>query len=134
MNNIREYNNNLINNLTKITLIDYFNDIHSKFYSNYDISFMNYFLEIVDKDGEFCIEHIKLQEYKVINTVKSSDIKRCLEQFNLIENEDYRVSNVGHPVPQGGNSIKNEYLLTPNSFKLWLILLKYFFINYNFLK
>ena len=40
MNTIQEFNNNLANNLTKYELNEYFNDIHSKFYNNIDISFI----------------------------------------------------------------------------------------------
>ena len=41
-----------------------------------------------------CVDHIKLQEYNVINTIKSSDIIRCLDQYKLIENEDFELRNV----------------------------------------
>ena len=98
MNTIQEFNNNLVNTLTKCELNEYFNDIHSKFYNNIDISFMEYFLSLVNKNGEFCVDHMKLKEYGVLTTDKSGDILRALNQFDLTENEDYRLRNVAQPV------------------------------------
>ena len=40
----------------------------------------------------------------VIKDIKSSHIKDCLNQFDLIENEDYQVSNVGQQDIQHGGS------------------------------
>ena len=83
---------------------------------------MDYFLELCNNENEFIVDHIKLQEYGVLNTIDTSQkIKRSLETLMLIENEDYRVANVGYPVKQGGFSTKKEYKLTPYAFKLCLI-------------
>ena len=46
MSTIQDFNAELINNLTKISLTKYFKKVQSKYYSNQDISFMDYFLEI----------------------------------------------------------------------------------------
>ena len=121
MNTINDYNNNLINNHIDIKLINYFKDVHSKFYNKVDISFMEYFLEICNKENEFCIDHIKLQEYKVINNIKSCNIKDCLNKCNLKENIDFMLLNVQQQDLQHGGSNKKEYKLTPYAFKLCLI-------------
>ncbi len=149
MNTINDYNNNLINNHIDIELINYFKDVHSKFYNKVDISFMDYFLEICNKENEFCIDHIKLQEYGIINNIETSGkILRSLNQFNLEENIDYSwLSNVGQPLKGkngGATSGHKEYKLTPYAFKLCLIraknskiyanyylLLEIVFKNYN---
>ena len=149
MDNINDYNNNLINNHIDIELINYFKEIHSKFYNKVDISFMDYFLEICNKENEFCIDHIKLQEYNVINNINTSkDIKVCLNQFNLEENIDYLVGNIPQSRLEnkhgGSNGNKKEYKLTPYAFKICLIraknskvyvnyylLLEIIFKNYN---
>lgn len=122
MNTIEEFNTNLANKLIKYDLNVYFNTIHSKFYKNVDISFMDYFLSLILKKNEFCVDHIKLQEYGVINNIDTSRvIKDCLAKSNLIENEDYRVENVLLQDLRHGGSNKKEYKLTPYAFKLCLI-------------
>jgi hypothetical protein len=120
-NTITDFNTYLSNKLRNIKLNEYFSLIQSQFYSNVDISFMDYFLELCNNENKFIVEHIKLQEYKVINNLKSSNIKDCLVKSDLIENEDYRVLDVQQPVKQGGFSTKKEYKLTPYAFKLCLI-------------
>ena len=119
---IHEFNIYLSDKLRNIKLNEYFSLIHSQFYSNLDISFMDYFLELTNHENEFIVEHIKLQEYGVLTNINTSEkIKKNLERLFLIENEDYRVSQVRQPVKQGGFSTKNEYKLTPYAFKLCLI-------------
>jgi hypothetical protein len=121
MDNIQEFNTNLAEKLIKYDLNVYFNTVHSKYYKNVDISFMDYFLSLISKKGEFCVDHIKLQEYNVLNNIEtSSKILRSLEQFNLEENVDYLLSNVGQQL-LSGTKYSKEYKLTPNAFKLCLI-------------
>lgn len=48
-NTMIEYNDYLISKMLKITLNDYFLKVHSVLYSNIDISFMDYFLELCNK-------------------------------------------------------------------------------------
>jgi phage anti-repressor protein len=122
---ITEFNTYLSDKLRNVKLNEYFNLIHSQFYSNIDISFMDYFLELTNNENEFIVKHIKLQEYGVLNNINTSaKIKRTLdESLILIENEDYLVSNVGHQDlknKHGGNNAK-QYTLTPYAFKLCLI-------------
>jgi gas vesicle protein len=124
MSSIEEFNNQLVSNLTKIDLKDYFKSIHSKFYNTVDISFMDYFLDICNKEDQFCIDHEKLQEYKVINNISTSgDILKCLKRNNLIENIDYWLGHVAQPRlgKHGGNNTSKQYKLTPSAFKLCLI-------------
>lgn len=119
---INEFNVYFSNQLRNFKLGEYFNQIHLNFYSNLDISFMNYFLELTNYENEFIVEHQKLKEYGIINNMKSSTILQTLiNTALLIENEDYRVHNIMHPVKQGGFSIKKQYKLTPYAFKLCLI-------------
>jgi hypothetical protein len=107
-NNITEFNTYLSENLKKIELDEYFNLIHSNFYSNLDISFMGYFLLLSQHENEFIVDLTTFQEFGIINTIKSSDIKLSLNNLTLTENEDYQLIN-------------NEYKLTPFAFKLCLI-------------
>lgn len=122
MNTIQEYNNSLIDSLNKVDLDEYFKFIINNIYKNLDITFMDYFLKLCDHDGEFYINHIKLQEFKVINNIKSCNIKDCLIKSNLVENEDYQVLNVQQQSESSrGIKYAKEYLLTPYAFKLCLI-------------
>jgi hypothetical protein len=119
---INNFNAYLTQKLRNVKLNEYFNLIHSQFYCNIDISFMDYFLELTNNENEFIVDHIKLQEYKVINTIKTSDINRVLKQFYLIENEDYLVRNVAQQSETSrGIKYAKEYKLTPYAFKLCLI-------------
>jgi hypothetical protein len=114
---------NLANNLIKLDLKDFFKEIHSKYYNSIDISFMEYFLNLVERQNEFCIEHDKLKEYKVINDIsRSNDILKTLNSNNLIENIDYLLRNVSRKseTSRGVKHIK-QYNLTPYAFKLCLI-------------
>ena len=43
----------------KLSLEDFFKKIHSKFYPNYDISFMTYFLELTEHEGEFYVHQAR---------------------------------------------------------------------------
>ncbi len=125
MQSVTDFNTYLSINLSNLSLKDYFNKYHMEFNQGanaVDISFMDYFLYLCNHKSEFVVEHEKLKEYGVLTSMKTSNnIKRSLDQFDLIENEDYRVLNVEQPVVQGGVSIKKSYILTPRAFKLCLI-------------
>ena len=120
---IQEFNNYLSDNLKNVKLNEYFSLIHSQFYSNLDISFMDYFLELTNHENEFIVNHIKLQEYGVLNNINTSkDIKKSLERLFLIENEDYQVGQVSQQSKTSrGIKYANEYKLTSYAFKLCLI-------------
>ena len=47
--NIIEFNTYLSNNLTKYNINKYFTKIHELFNNNVDISFMDYFLNLIEK-------------------------------------------------------------------------------------
>ena len=122
MLSITEYNTNLINNMIDIDLIDYFKEVHQMFYKDINIIFMEYFLEICNKDEEFIIDHSKLKKYKIITSGRSNDIKECLNRLELIENTDFIVRSVPQQqdISRGIRNVK-EYMLTPYAFKLCLI-------------
>ena len=66
------------------------------------------------------IPHMMLEKYGVLKITSSSDVKRKLDNFYLIENMDYIVSNLTINT-SSGKKYKNEYLLSPYAFKLCLI-------------
>ena len=118
---IEEFNVYASEYLTNLTINEYINKIHKLFNKDLDISFMEYFTDIIKHRNEFYIHHNKLKECGVINNIKSSHIKDCLNQFNMIENEDYQMLNVKQLRPQGGTSETKVYHLTPKSFKICLM-------------
>ena len=116
---IKDYNKYLINSLSNIKLDEYFKYIIINIYNNINIDFMEEFLELCNHGGEFCINHKKLQEYKVINNISnSSNILKTLNGCNLKENEDYQLRNVSQQSESSrGIKYAKEYLLTPYAFK-----------------
>jgi hypothetical protein len=117
---ISEFNTYLSNNLKNIKLNEYFKEIQSKFYSELDISFMDYFLELITKKDKICIEHQKLIEYGIIKINQSKDIKDCIDKFSAIENVDFTSFKDCSLKPKGGRPSIN-YKLTPKLFKLCLM-------------
>ncbi len=118
----KQYIQNLIETEEKLSLEDFFKNIHQKFYSNYDISFMKYFLELTAQEGEFVVHHEKLIEYGVMTSGRSNDVNKKLNALELIENEDY--SEVLRDVSQNlsfGGRPKKVYMLTPEAFKKCLM-------------
>ena len=89
MSTQQEYIQNLVQNETKLNLEEFFTDIHERFYPKQDISFMEYFLELTEHEGEFYVHHDKLIEYGVMSSVRSSAVKVKLDALGLVENEDY---------------------------------------------
>ena len=118
--NVNEYISYLINNQVNVNIIDFVKEINKLKY-NIDISFIDEFIELVSKD-ECCIHHNMLQKYGISNLKGgTSDINKLLIQNNFIETEDYQLRNVSELRPQGGTSIKNEYYLHPEAFKICLM-------------
>jgi hypothetical protein len=102
---IDQFNKYLVNNLNFYDINKYFKSIQIEFYSNLDISFMEYFLELMNNNHQsiFIVNNIKLQEYQIITNIQNS-----LDALMLNENIDYQIIN-------------KEYKLTLNAFKLCLI-------------
>ena len=48
MNAAKNYSTQLAQDLRKITMTEFFKNIHSQFYPKQDISFMEYFLELTE--------------------------------------------------------------------------------------
>jgi hypothetical protein len=119
----QEYISTLIERGEKMSLEYFFkNIIHQKFYSNYDISFMEYFLELTAHDGEFVVHHEKLIEYGIVTSKNSARVKDRLDDLGLVEDIDYsELEDILQLRPQGGTSTKKVYMLTPEAFKTCLM-------------
>jgi hypothetical protein len=128
---IIEFNNFLIKRNINVDYNQYFKLVQSRFYPEIDISFMDYFLSLIDHSHEFIIDDIKLLEYNAIDNLDSDTIIDMLNDNLLIENQDYIISIDTILVPN-----KKKYILTPEAFKLCLMrtentdkYLKYFLLH-----
>ena len=117
--NAKEYNIYLVNNNIDINIINYVKKVNNFIY-NIDISFIDKFIDLVEKD-EICIPHELLIEYGVVTTERSNNVLQMFDQFDAIENKDYDLLNVQQVRKQGGTVIKKEYTLHPRLFKLCLM-------------
>jgi len=119
----KQYIQNLIETEEKLSLEDFFKNIHQKFYSDYDISFMEYFLELTTREGEFVVHHEKLIEYGVMTSKQSSDVRVKLNALELVENIDYSLLRDISEQWEGARGIKHTkvYKLTPEAFKNCLL-------------
>ena len=120
--NAKEYNNYLVNNNIDINIINYVKEVNNFIY-NIDISFIDNFLDLVEKDT-ICIPHEYLIKYGVITTNRSNNVLQMLDQFDPIENKDYLLLNVQQQIKPGrGGGVKHtkEYTLHPRLFKLCLM-------------
>ena len=123
---ISEYIKRQIAAFNKIALRDFIIELQAQFYSDQDISFMDYFLELSQEEnqGQFVVHHEKLIEYGVcVATGGSADVKKSLNKLRLSENVDFTLlRNVSEQKKTGsGGSNKKVYMLTPDSFKLALM-------------
>ena len=118
---IKQYIDNLVNNLHKISLNEFFVEFHKQFCPEKDISFMEYFLELCDKnEDEFDIPHTKLIEYGVMTSERSSVVKEKLDSLGLEIGVNYTLQDV----LQRGNSgaqYSKVYKLNNKSFKICLM-------------
>jgi hypothetical protein len=111
------------------TLSQFMDEVHQMFYSHVDIrsfaacniSFKDYFMELVDQEGEFVVHHSKLVEYGIVTSERSSNIKKKLGELDMVEGVDFELLRTEQPVKQGGYVTKKSYILTPESFKKCLM-------------
>jgi hypothetical protein len=117
---VNEYNNYLVVNKIQIDIINYVKTVN-KISFNIDISFIDEFIELVNKD-DCCIHHNMLQKYGIISGGNTTSvIKRLLEQYDMEEYHDFLLYNVVQQKSGSGGSNKKEYYLHPNAFKICLI-------------
>ncbi len=121
MQQAKAYASKLANDLTKITLSDFFQSIHQQYYPDQDIFFMEYFLELAEHEDQFVVPHSKLVEYGVMTSMRSNNVEKKLTSLGLENEVDYRLLHVSQPVKQGGFVKSVNYTLTPEAFKKCLM-------------
>ncbi len=114
------YITELANNLIQISMLEFFKMIHLQFYSDKDILFMEYFLELTEHEDMFVVHHNKLSEYGVMNSIRPCDVIKKLIALHLNEGLDYIYKEVSE---QGnyGVRVRKDYYLTPEAFKKCLM-------------
>lgn len=118
---MNEYNDRSLARSEKLPYMKYFIEARRTCFPHIKFNFMGYFLKLTTKEELFCVPHEKLIEYGVITTQKkSSNIKRCLDQYGLVEGEDFTMLNVEHR-GRTGSTMRNIYILTQDAFKLCLM-------------
>jgi predicted small secreted protein len=111
MESINDYNKYLVDNYSKINILEYVKEVNKRMY-NIDISFIDEFLDLVEKD-DFCIPHTMLIKYGVITTNDSNHIQRILDQYEFIQNKDYLLLPTLGSRYQVEQNIKINILLNP---------------------
>lgn len=117
---MKKFTDKLLARPEKVPFMKFFIEARRECFQEIMFNFMGYFLTLTTKNELFCVPHTKLQQYGVINDNRSNNILACLEQYDLINDEDYHVLNVQHMV---NNRIYNRkvYMLTQDAFKLCLM-------------
>ncbi len=72
---------------------------------------MNYFLELTQHEGEFCVHHEKLIEYGIVTSKRSSNVKNILDVLGLVEDEEYSLLDVQQQW-EGAHGIKHTKVYT----------------------
>ena len=115
-NQIKEFNEQLVENNIDIDIIDYVKNINEQFFK-INISFIDDFIDLVDKD-HCCIPHEFLKKYGVTQmTAGSSDVKKIL-------NNNSSIDGIDHMILLSRTADEREqitYILHPTIFKKILI-------------
>lgn len=108
MNIAKAYATELASTLTPIHMLEFFQDIHAMCYADQDISFLDFFLELVHHDNEFIVPCHKLLDHSIITIDQSMDILDHLQMIGLKCELDFIV-------------IHDGYMLTPEAYKKCLM-------------
>ena len=110
------------NKLIKLTMQEFFIYVHANYYSDQDISFMKYFLDLTKHSGEFVVPHTKLLEFGIMSSTRSGDVLTKLNQLDLENEVDYLLRDISQQSETSrGAKYSKQYMLTPEAFKLSLM-------------
>ena len=113
MQNIQQFNEELVKNNEDITITEYITKVNDLFYK-IEINFMNDLMEMVDKD-ECCIDHKLLVKYGITNlTAGSVDVKKIIDRNDGCLGSDYKISELAY---RDYYTHKIDYFLHPTFFK-----------------
>ncbi len=100
----------LAQNMVKLQILEFFNVMQSRFYTDLNIKFVSYFVKTITHDGEFVVSYNKLLEVGVKVSTRPEDIVFNLERIGLISKTDYIA-----------NKDLTCFTLTPDAFKRCLL-------------
>ena len=110
---IKEFNEKLVQDKKDFTIINYVKELNEKYF-NIDISFIDDFIDMVNKEG-FNISHEMFYKYEILVKTDSHDVLRILENNNFEDGVDYARSVT---VIDGSSKNKNIYMMTSDVFKM----------------
>lgn len=105
---ISEFIEHLAKKQEKLTLKAFSDEIRTRFMPNLDITFQNYFIELISHEDEFCIDSRKLVEYGVAVSDDSKEMRRRLTNLKYVLDVDFIAIKEGK---------KKVYMLKPDIFK-----------------
>lgn len=108
----------------EVPILDFLRDLASEFYSDLDLEFMIYFLELSKKENryKFMVPHTKLQEYGITTSERSSNVMKKIVKMSLVEGVHYTLLRTEQRNINGrGSTTSNFYSFTPQGFKRLLL-------------
>ncbi len=121
----KQYATQLAESLTRVELEEFFKEIHDNYYPHIDVSFMKHFLKLAEHEGEFLVPHTKLKEYGIMTSTESSDVRKKMDRYDLVNGEDYILGDVSENSKPGPGAPSKTYILTPDAFKTCLMRAQY---------
>ena len=102
------------------SLSDFFKIMYEKYYTDINIEFMYYFLDLINYENEFYVDCKKLYEYDVISPLDDIDnflINKC----KFTKDKDYTFWVKKTYSLTGKKIFKKNYFMTPEKFKYCVI-------------
>lgn len=114
-NDLLMFNTNLLIK-EYMSVYEYFELYKDEFYKNQELEFKDEFLKLIPQKKAFCVHHEFLIKCEIIQNKNSSYIKRCLNDIHAKLDVDYCIIKTAKKYISG-TKYKNNYYLTPKSFK-----------------
>lgn len=119
---MEEFNINLVNNLNNLQFKEYFDFAKSSCFNDINLDFMEELMQIARSKYLYVVDHTELQRFGVLKNIKTSgSILRCLNNYFIRPDRDYKAHETNVPRKQGGLSKRVEYFLTQAAFKKLLM-------------
>ena len=89
----KDYAAKLGEDLTRVNLEEFFKAVRNEFYSEVNIEFMSYFIELAESE-DFVIHHSKLVEYGIMTSTHSGHVKEKLKNLGMVTGIDFTLSDI----------------------------------------
>ncbi len=121
MQETKAYATKLANDLTKITLQDFFQSVHQQFCSDLPAAFVEEFVQWIGHEDEFIVHDLKLDEYGIIATFDLDTLPSRLLKIGLKKGVDYIQRFASQTKKAASIERRFDTFLTPTSFKRCLM-------------